>query len=254
MSSQSKPAVRLLCNSLSPGESRPSLSKSVLNMKFMKSREPVPPTSSVPSSSTNTQQNNHNHNLDISSNHLPMTAGSTGSSSSDGINHSAKNGDSMDQEIEGTQSIVFIQETTDPLSLLPGRRSFQNCNAAVERNYSARMDELNFDITATRGRKSGAAGINSVSDEEMLERYQHLVGLPRGPNQSRKPSQGSGKSGGHSNQSTSRGHHPNPNPNNQRNDSKSSKSSDHSGRNDIDMAKKKLAGKDDRYPMKKIRK
>ena len=62
-----------------------------------------------------------------------------------------------------------------------GRRSFGGFNKAVERNYEQMMDEKRFDKASERATK------NSVSDTEMLARYENLIGLPRGPSQGMRP-------------------------------------------------------------------
>lgn len=43
------------------------------------------------------------------------------------------------------------------------------------------MDEKRFDKASERASK------NSISDTEMLARYENLIGLPRGPNQGMRP-------------------------------------------------------------------
>ena len=43
------------------------------------------------------------------------------------------------------------------------------------------MDEKRFDKASERATK------NSVSDTEMLARYENLIGLPRGPSQGMRP-------------------------------------------------------------------
>ena len=51
----------------------------------------------------------------------------------------------------------------------------------MERNYEQMMDEKRFDKASERASK------NSVSDTEMLARYENLIGLPRGPSQGMRP-------------------------------------------------------------------
>ena len=79
--------------------------------------------------------------------------------------------------------ITFIIETTDSLSYLPGRRSFKNMNAAVEKFYQAKMDELNFDYTSSSSPLQAQS--SKPSDEAILADFKNLSGLPRGPKQSR---------------------------------------------------------------------
>ena len=82
-------------------------------------------------------------------------------------------------EIDGNNLIrtTFVKDEVDLLSALPGRRSFGGYNKAMERHYEQIMDEKRFDKATERANKM------SVSDSEMVERYQDLIGLPRGPNQ-----------------------------------------------------------------------
>ena len=79
--------------------------------------------------------------------------------------------------------LVCTKEEHDFMSALPGRRSFGGANKAVERNYEQMMDEKRFDKASERASK------NSVSDTEMLARYENLIGLPRGPSQGARPKQ-----------------------------------------------------------------
>jgi len=256
-SSMLKPSDRLGSSSSSPG-----LSKSVLNMKFMKSREPIVSTSSSSSLSKNEPQEkglNHSQNMIIDDIQIDP---STSNSDVNNINNY------YNSAIVISSKVQFIQETKDPLSLLPGRRSFQNCNAAVEKNYRARMDELNLDVSALLG-GSRSVGLNagsSVSDEEMIERYKHLVGLPRGPNQSRKPTthqqqvsgsrnNQSGKhSGGSSNSEHNRG---SINKKSHKNGSSNSNSNSLTGA-EVLRKQQQNGGREDtassKYPMKKMRK
>jgi hypothetical protein len=72
-------------------------------------------------------------------------------------------------------------EHFDFAAQLPGRRSFNGCNKAVERFYESRMEELKYK------KKISVEPSNTISDEEMLKRYENLIGLPRGPNQGQRP-------------------------------------------------------------------
>ena len=62
-----------------------------------------------------------------------------------------------------------------------GRRSFGGYNKAVERNYEQIIDEKKFNKASEKASK------NSVSDAEMLARYENLIGLPRGQSQGMRP-------------------------------------------------------------------
>lgn len=78
--------------------------------------------------------------------------------------------------------LVCEIDFSDSLSTYPGRRSFGGFNKAVEQQYNKYLDSLKFDKLASK-----ASSSFDVDDEEMLERYQTLIGLPRGPNQGRLP-------------------------------------------------------------------
>ena len=58
------------------------------------------------------------------------------------------------------------------IASLPGRRSFRGFNPAVERHYNTVMNNQRYD-----------SKLAVISDEDMVQRYDELVGLPRGPNQ-----------------------------------------------------------------------
>ena len=77
--------------------------------------------------------------------------------------------------------LVCSTEHFDFTASLPGRRSFNGCNKAVERHYEQVLDDLNYK------RKTSTAKTDTISDKEMLKRYESLIGLPRGPNQGKKP-------------------------------------------------------------------
>lgn len=59
----------------------------------------------------------------------------------------------------------------------PGRRSFGGCNKFIERHY-AKVLEDQYNIKVAEKEKK-----QTISDEEMLKRYENLVSLPRGPSQ-----------------------------------------------------------------------
>lgn len=232
----------------------------------MKSREPVVLKEVINNSSNNEQQQQNEQLIPNQSQDMIIDYDSSKMS-----NHP----DTFLSMNSNTNSMIFIQETKDPLSLLPGRRSFQNCNAAVERNYRARMDELNLDVSAIAGGRKSVVEGSSVTDEEMLERYKHLVALPRGPNQSRKPtstthqhtskgSSGSGvrqgsTSGKHGNHSSKSGPGNNDrgslvNKNNHRNESHNNNSRNCDLTGAELLRRQQDRGREDKYPMKKIRK
>jgi hypothetical protein len=90
---------------------------------------------------------------------------------------------------EGTQvtssnnGLVCTRDDSDLFSALPGRRSFGGFNRPVEKYYEQIMDEKRFEKAAEKVNR------NSVSDEEMLARYENLIGLPRGPSQGQRQQQ-----------------------------------------------------------------
>ena len=82
-----------------------------------------------------------------------------------------------DDEIKcNTQHFDFVAE-------LPGRRSFNGCNKAMERYYESRLEDLNYKKKAEVDNSS-----ETISNEDMIKRYESLISLPRGPNQGKKPS------------------------------------------------------------------
>jgi membrane-bound lytic murein transglycosylase len=69
----------------------------------------------------------------------------------------------------------------------PGRRSFGGCNKFIERHYSKTLeDQYNIKLSDKESKAT-------ISDEEMLKRYEDLVSLPRGPNQGAKKQRDNGK-------------------------------------------------------------
>lgn len=63
-----------------------------------------------------------------------------------------------------------------------GRRSFGGFNSFAERNYANAVESDRLDSSITRGNR------NTISEEEMVALYSSLIGLPRGPQQGKKPS------------------------------------------------------------------
>jgi hypothetical protein len=129
-------------------ESKRTLSKGVLGMKFMKKKEDDAATKSVAAS----------------------------------------------KDDAGTESIAATVDPSaltfvDPYAALPGRRSFNGCNKAVERYYESKLEDLNY-----KKRSSSNTSALAVSDEDILKRYENLVGLPRGPNQGQRPAEHQSKS------------------------------------------------------------
>lgn len=69
------------------------------------------------------------------------------------------------------------------LQQLPGRRSFNGCNKAVERYYESKMEDLKYNWK----KAASSSSSTSATDEEILKRCENLIGLPRGPNQGLRP-------------------------------------------------------------------
>lgn len=111
-------------------------------------------------------------------------AGSLGGVDENGVNMEVDDGTIVkyDASVELTVTIT----PTDFYSSLPSRRSFGGCNAFIEKEYERFIDMAKFDKAVEK------AKADTVSDEEMLQRYQSLIGLPRGPNQGKMPTKISG--------------------------------------------------------------
>jgi len=71
-------------------------------------------------------------------------------------------------------------ETEDLFCSLPGRRSFKGFNIIVERQYDSIMSEQRAEKLTKEAIK------DTISDEEMVARYENMRALPRGPNMGRK--------------------------------------------------------------------
>lgn len=69
-------------------------------------------------------------------------------------------------------SIPEVIVSDENVASLPGRRSFRGFNPIVERHYDTVMNNQRYD-----------SKLATISDEDMVQRYDELVGLPRGPNQ-----------------------------------------------------------------------
>ena len=121
---------------------------------------------------------------------IGSSSGSGSSSSCGSSSNSSSSSSSSGSSSSRSGAGWYEREDGDMMSALPGRRSFGGFNKAMERHYSEVMDEKRFNAAAS----SSSGGANAVSDQEMLARYQNLVGLPRGPNQGMKP-KGKGKGG-----------------------------------------------------------
>lgn len=116
-----------------------TLSKSVLNMKFMKRKD----------------ESDKIHDEQRRSSTFTDQLLSMGN-------------DTYDMNILPTKDQISVS-----FQYFPGRRSFGGFNRAVERYYHSVIDEKQLEEVSR----------DTLTDEEMLKRYENLVGLPRGPNQ-----------------------------------------------------------------------
>lgn len=98
-----------------------------------------------------------------------------------GTSGKASGNKSMENFESKNGKLVCISEHFDFTAEFPGRRSFNGCNKAVERYYEQKLDDLNY------RKRSEQTKSDTITDEEMLNRYETLVGLPRGPNQGKRP-------------------------------------------------------------------
>ena len=139
---------------------KPTLSKSVMTMKFMKRKEEEISDKLIEnevkrsrlSIESNKSSKSYINDMDISDN--PITNISNDS--------------------------PYIIEEDAPL-LYPGRRSFGGCNKIVEKQYQTFLDEQKFTTSTTKSSNE------EENDEKIIEKYKDLISLPRGPNQGMKP-------------------------------------------------------------------
>lgn len=85
------------------------------------------------------------------------------------------NSTTMDVDAVDDGPLQCIKDNANTFSALPGRRSFGGFNKAVEKHYQQVIDHKRFQRTVLPE--------SMVDEEEMLQRYDNLVSLPRGPNQ-----------------------------------------------------------------------
>ena len=84
-------------------------------------------------------------------------------------------------DVDATGGFVITEDDSDLFQVLPGRRSFGGFNKSVEKYYHEVFDEQRLQKLGDKAKN------NTISDEEMLKRYENLIGLPRGPNQGVRP-------------------------------------------------------------------
>jgi hypothetical protein len=151
--------------------SKTELSKSVMSMKFMK-RKSYPPSSSEenqPAKSSKLESSATDSSAAAAAAAGPSLSSSSSGSSSAAAQVIIVNGVKIRKAADNDRRVI---------NQYPGRRSFGGFNKAVERNYQEVLDEIKYNNLAQRRSKY------DINDEEMVERYKNLVGLPRGPNQS----------------------------------------------------------------------
>lgn len=131
-----------------------TLSKSVLGMKFMKRKEEAKVNEEKAIEKYNQINNDSNWVTNSEPNIME-------------VEHSNDN-----------EVLTCVKDDGDLYSSLPGRRSFGGFNKAVEAHYQQMINRDRFETKAKIK--------NEVTDEEMFQRYETLVGLPRGPNQGKR--------------------------------------------------------------------
>jgi hypothetical protein len=165
-------------SSTSSSGSKLTLSKSVMGMKFMKRKEEGKEDMASREAKraklleadewthTSTGANDGN-------NTSTLVAGSSSSASSGIV------ADGMDIDTDSLRcTVVDVYADVD---MLPGRRSFGGFNKPVERQYTEALDRLLYNAAS-----SSSAVSNGKTDDEILEEYEQLIGLPRGPTQGRR--------------------------------------------------------------------
>eukprot|EP01031_Cornospumella_fuschlensis_P031605 gene31605-38197_t len=131
----------------------PALSKSVMSMKFMKRKEDE--------KSQVKETKAHLEKLQVGD-WFASDVSTKGTSASSG-------------------KVTLVRDYTDLYAALPGRRSFNGCNKAVEKYYYSIVSDKYEE------KRQETSNKDVIDDEEMVQRYQELVSLPRGPGQGRKP-------------------------------------------------------------------
>ena len=157
-------------------EPSPKLSKSVLSMKFMQRKEtPLEDTTSagVKRASTPNAITNESKRLKVQP-------------SEDNLADRMEVDNALTSPTALNPSNVSVSVNTSHHHhhvQYPGRRSFGGFNKVVERQYQQFLDDQRYNKMT-----SGSALLaTSKKEDEMIERYEELIGLPRGPNQGKRP-------------------------------------------------------------------
>ena len=139
-------------NATSKSELHSKLSKSVLGMKFMKTKVEIL----------------NNQDLNAIKASLDWKKDGT-------IDHFVTNNN------QNNDKLVCKTDNFNFNAVLPGRRSFNGCNKAMERHYQMQLDHLKFQTKMDSNIEANIATTRDTMDEEMIKKYEQLVGLPRGP-------------------------------------------------------------------------
>ncbi len=92
--------------------------------------------------------------------------------------------------------VIFARGEIDIYARLPGRRSFNGCNRAMEKNYQQIIDAKYIETQERKENRVLDHDIENgklITDEAMADIYQDLIALPRGPNQGKRANNNSSK-------------------------------------------------------------
>ena len=86
----------------------------------------------------------------------------------------------------GEKKVTWVRENKDLYSVLPGRRSFNGCNRAIEHYYQSLIDDKYQEAMKKKQNQSKGANEGEADDSENDVDYDQLVSLPRGPKQGKR--------------------------------------------------------------------
>jgi hypothetical protein len=144
-------------------EKTSSLSKAVLGMKFMKRKEEI-------------KAKEYQERQKIQK----LQSGDWLSSKSDPPLSSLAEVETKDSSL-----VDCSREVNDLYSTLPGRRSFNGANKAVEKHYQQIINTRFYEAYSKKIKEGGVDVDNSTADVEID--YEKLISLPRGPSQGKRP-------------------------------------------------------------------
>lgn len=153
-------------NSNSSNNDKITLSKGVMGMKFMKRKQEA----DVQGRMDNDKRKRLLASVESSSGSIEINDLTRQSNDSKIANNMI--GIDNDGNSDCINGMIVSTETDDAFALLPGRRSFGGCNKIVEVMYQDILNSRRYDEAVKKANK------NTISDEEMLIRYQNLIGLP----------------------------------------------------------------------------